>query len=37
MSEAWLIEKGKLTDPIKGATLTGNGADALTKIVMVGK
>lgn len=36
MSEAWLIEKGKLTDPIKGATLTGNGADALTKIVMVG-
>lgn len=36
MSEAWLIEKGKPTDPIKGATLTGNGADALTKIVMVG-
>ena len=36
MSEAWLIENGKLTDPIKGATLTGNGADALTKIVMVG-
>ena len=36
MSEAWLIEKGKLTAPIKGATLTGNGADALTKIVMVG-
>ncbi|WP_304947359.1 metalloprotease TldD [uncultured Parasutterella sp.] len=36
MSEAWLIEKGRLTAPVKGATLTGNGADALTKIVLVG-
>ena len=31
MSEAWLIEKGKLTDPIKGATLTGNGAECFDK------
>lgn len=36
MNEAWLIEKGKLSYPVKGATLTGNGADALTKIVLVG-
>lgn len=36
MNEAWLIEKGKLSFPVKGATLTGNGADALTKIVLVG-
>jgi TldD protein len=36
MNEAWLIEKGRLTAPIKGATLIGNGADALTKIQMIG-
>ena len=36
MSEARLIENGRLTAPIKGATLTGNGADALTKIVLAG-
>lgn len=35
-SEAYLIEKGKITAPIKGATLIGNGPDALTKIRMMG-
>lgn len=36
MNEAWLIEKGKITSPIKGATLNGNGADALLKIKLIG-
>jgi TldD protein len=35
-SEAYLIEDGKITRPVKGATLIGNGADALTKVGMVG-
>jgi TldD protein len=35
-SEAYLIEDGKITAPIKGATLIGKGADALQKIKMVG-
>ena len=35
-SEAYLIEDGKVTAPVKGATLIGNGPDALTKIAMVG-
>ena len=35
-SQAWLIEKGKLTSPIKGATLIGNGPDVLTQVSMVG-
>jgi TldD protein len=35
-SEAYLIEKGKLTRPIKGATLIGNGPDAMNRISMVG-
>ncbi len=36
MSEAYLIENGKVTTPVKGATLIGNGPDALTKISMIG-
>jgi len=36
MSEAYLIEDGKVTRPIKGATLIGNGPDALTRISMIG-
>ncbi|MCL2830520.1 MAG: metalloprotease TldD [Betaproteobacteria bacterium] len=36
MSEAWLIENGALTHPIKGATLIGNGPDALTRVRMIG-
>ena len=35
-SEAYLIEGGKLTHPVKGATLIGNGPDVLTRISMVG-
>jgi len=35
-SEAYMIEDGKITAPVKGATLIGNGPDALTKIDMVG-
>ncbi len=35
-SEAYLIEDGKVTAPVKGATLIGNGPDALTKISMIG-
>ncbi len=33
--EAYLIENGKITEPVKGATLIGNGADTLLKIDMV--
>lgn len=36
MSEAYMIEDGKITYPIKGATLIGHGPDVLTKIKMVG-
>jgi TldD protein len=35
-SEAWLIEDGQLKHPIKGATLIGNGPDALTRVSMIG-
>lgn len=35
-SEAYLIENGKVTRPIKGATLIGNGPEVLTKVSMVG-
>jgi TldD protein len=35
-SEAWKVEKGKLVYPVKGATLIGNGPDALTRVTMVG-
>jgi TldD protein len=35
-TEAYLIENGKITAPIKGATLIGNGPDALTKVNMIG-
>ena len=34
-SEVYLIEKGKITQPIKGATLIGNGPDVMGKISMV--
>jgi TldD protein len=34
-SEAYLIENGKIGAPVKGATLIGNGPDALTKVSMV--
>ncbi len=35
-TEAYKIENGKITVPIKGATLIGNGPDALTKITAIG-
>jgi len=35
-SIAWLIEKGKLTQPIKGCALVGNGPDCLHHVTMVG-
>lgn len=34
--EAYLIENGKVTKPVKGATLIGNGPDVLTKVSMIG-
>lgn len=35
-SEAYLIEHGKITRPVKGATLIGNGPDVMKKISMIG-
>jgi TldD protein len=35
-SEAYMIEDGQITAPIKGATLIGNGPDVLTRVSMVG-
>jgi TldD protein len=35
-SEAYMIEDGKVTYPVKGATLIGNGPDALTRVSMIG-
>lgn len=36
MSEAYLVENGQITRPVKGATLIGNGVDAMKKISMLG-
>ena len=35
-SEAYLIEDGQVTAPVKNATLIGNGPDVLTRVSMVG-
>ena len=35
-NEAYLIENGKVTQPVKGATLIGNGPEVMTKVSMVG-
>ena len=35
-SQAWWVENGKLLYPVKGATLVGNGPDALTRVSMIG-
>jgi TldD protein len=35
-SEAYLIEDGRITHPVKGATLIGNGPDVLRRVSMVG-
>ena len=35
-AEAYMIEDGKITHPVKGATLIGNGPDVLTRVSMIG-
>jgi TldD protein len=35
-SESYMIEDGRVTYPVKGATLIGNGPDALTRVSMIG-
>jgi len=35
-TEAYMIEDGKIGAPVKGATLIGNGPDAMTKVSMIG-
>jgi TldD protein len=35
-SEAFMIEDGKVSYPVKGATLIGNGPDVLTRVSMIG-
>ena len=35
-SEAYLVENGKIKQPVKGATLIGNGPDAMSKISLIG-
>ena len=35
-AEAYMIEDGKVSYPVKGATLIGNGPDALTRVRMIG-
>ena len=35
-SEAYKIEDGKITTPVKGATLIGSGFDVLKKVSMIG-
>jgi TldD protein len=35
-AEAYMVEKGRITHPVKGATLIGNGPDALTRVSMIG-
>jgi len=35
-AEAWMIKDGELAYPVKGATLIGNGPEALTRVSMIG-
>ena len=35
-SEAYIIENGRVTQPVRGATLIGNGPDVLTRVAMIG-
>ena len=35
-SEAWWVEDGKLQYPVKGATLVGNGPEAMNRVTMIG-
>ncbi|MDO8442541.1 MAG: metallopeptidase TldD-related protein, partial [Polaromonas sp.] len=34
-SEAFWVENGKILYPVKGATIVGNGPDALTRVTMI--
>jgi TldD protein len=36
-SQAWWVEGGKPVYPVKGATIIGNGPDALTRVTMIGR
>jgi TldD protein len=36
LTEGYLIENGKLTAPLKGVNLIGNGPDVMTKVTMLG-
>lgn len=36
IAEGYLIENGKITAPVRGATISGNGPEAMTKVVAVG-
>jgi TldD protein len=36
MAEAYLIENGRITAPVKGATLIGNGPEAMNRVSMIG-
>ena len=36
-AEAYMIEEGRITYPVKGATLIGNGPEVLTRVSMIGK
>jgi TldD protein len=36
ITEGYMVEKGKIGEPVRGATLTGNGPDILRKIDMIG-
>ena len=36
MSEAYLIENGKVISPIKGATLIGSGPEAMNQVSLIG-
>ena len=36
LTESYLIENGKLTAPLKGANLIGNGPDVLRRVTMLG-
>jgi TldD protein len=35
-SQAYWVENGKIKYPVKGATIVGNGPDALTRVSMIG-
>lgn len=37
VAEGYLVKNGKITDPVRGASLVGKGSEILTKIDMVGK